>query len=71
MNAPDAADRFAEAELLILPNGTLLVHNLTPAAAAVLLALNPTDSAMLQRATSLGRSAQATAARETAPDPCP
>lgn len=55
MNMPDAPDHFAEAELLILPNGTLLVHNLTPAAAAVLAELNPADSAMLQRVMSASR----------------
>ena len=37
-------------ELLILPDGTILVHNLTPVVAAVLAELNPDDHAMKQRA---------------------
>lgn len=37
-------------ELLILPDGTVLVHNLTPAFAALLSELNPADERMSSRA---------------------
>jgi len=36
-------------ELLILPDGRILVHNLTPAFAALLSALNPADEQIRQR----------------------
>ncbi|MBI3848886.1 MAG: hypothetical protein HY298_01145 [Verrucomicrobia bacterium] len=36
-------------ELLIMPDGKVLAHNLTPAMAAVLSELNPTDEAIKQR----------------------
>jgi len=38
-------------ELLILPDGRVLVHNLTPAMAALLHALDPQDRSMIDRAT--------------------
>jgi len=38
-------------ELLLLPDGQILVHNLTPAMAAVLAEINPADAAMRERAT--------------------
>jgi hypothetical protein len=41
-------------DLLILSEGTILAHNLTPAMAGILGVLNPQDEAMQQRA---GRSA--------------
>ena len=37
-------------EILILPDGNILAHNLTPAMARVLAVLNPADAAMSQRA---------------------
>jgi hypothetical protein len=37
-------------EFLILPNGRILAHNLTPALARVLAGLNPHDPAMRRRA---------------------
>ncbi len=38
------------AELMILPDGRILAHNLTPELAAVLARLDPTDAAMNRRA---------------------
>jgi len=38
-------------DLLILPDGRILVHNLTPAMAALLHALDPRDRSMTTRAT--------------------
>ena len=37
-------------EVLLLPNGQILVHNLTPAMAALLSEFNPTDLPMRLRA---------------------
>jgi hypothetical protein len=37
-------------ELLILPDGRILVHNLTPAMAALLHELDPRDRGMINRA---------------------
>ncbi len=37
-------------ELLILGDGTIFAHNLTPAMAALLAELNPDDAAMRRRA---------------------
>lgn len=37
-------------ELLLLPDGRILVHNLTPAMAALLQHLDPEDRRMLRRA---------------------
>ena len=37
-------------ELLVLPDGRILVHNLTPAFAALLNGLNPADDAIKLRA---------------------
>lgn len=37
-------------ELLLLPDGRILVHNLTPAMAALLHALDPQDRGMNHRA---------------------
>jgi hypothetical protein len=37
-------------EILILPDGKILAHNLTPAMAGVLTGLNPADQAMDRRA---------------------
>ncbi len=38
-------------ELLILPDGRILVHNLTPAMAALLHELDPAGQTMIDRAT--------------------
>jgi hypothetical protein len=37
-------------EILVLPNGQILAHNLTPNMAAVLASLNPSDETMAKRA---------------------
>ena len=37
-------------EFLILPDGKILAHNITPAVAKVLSELNPEDAAMRRRA---------------------
>jgi len=37
-------------ELLVLPDGRILVHNLTPAMAALLQQLDPGDRRMISRA---------------------
>lgn len=37
-------------EMLILPDGRILAHNITPEMAQVLAELNPTDEAMNRRA---------------------
>jgi len=56
MNTPaatDSADLPAGApvcELLILSDGTVLAHNLTPAMASILQALNPADETLKRRA---------------------
>jgi hypothetical protein len=46
MKAKEVSSRC---ELFILPDGTILGHNLTPAMAAILSKLNPADRAMQQR----------------------
>lgn len=38
-------------ELMVLPDGTILSHNLNPAMAALLAVLNPADASMSQRGT--------------------
>jgi hypothetical protein len=40
----------AQSELLILPDGRILAHGLTPAVARLLARLNPRDRAMRRRA---------------------
>jgi len=52
-------------ELLVLPDGQLLVHNLTPALAAVLAELNPADEAMQERAAKTSRSKSRIRSRKT------
>ena len=49
-----ATNPEASTELLILPDGRILVHNLTPVMAALLAELNPADEPMRERAS--GRS---------------
>jgi hypothetical protein len=41
---------LGSSELLILPDGRILAHNITPVMARVLTELNPTDEAMNRRA---------------------
>ena len=43
-------DRQSSGELLILPDGRVLAHNITPALARVLAELDPADAAMRERA---------------------
>jgi hypothetical protein len=40
----------SHSELLVLPDGNILAHNITPALASVLSELNPADEPMRQRA---------------------
>jgi hypothetical protein len=40
-------------EVLLMPDGTVLAHNLTPAMAAVLHELNPADETIRQRVVTL------------------
>lgn len=42
----------AVSEILILPDGRIFAHNITPVIADVLAELNPADEAMSRRATS-------------------
>ena len=44
MNSPELMS-----EVLIMPDGRIYVHNLTPALAAVLSELNPDDASFRQR----------------------
>ena len=60
MTAPKST-AAATTELLLLPNGQVLVHNLTPTLAALLAELNPADPWMRERA---GASAAASNAVE-------
>jgi hypothetical protein len=41
---------LGSSELLILPDGRILAHNITPAMARVLAELNPADEVMNRRA---------------------
>jgi hypothetical protein len=43
----------SSAEILILPDGRILAHNITPAVAAVLAELDPADEPMRLRAAAL------------------
>jgi hypothetical protein len=43
----------ATSEVLVLPDGQILVHNLTPGMAELLAALNPADPTMRDRAQAL------------------
>lgn len=55
------------AELLILPDGRILAHNITPAMAALLAELAPDDPDMRRRADALSTPPSATASRSQAP----
>ena len=48
MNVPGKT--IVESELLLMPDGRLMIHNLTPALAQLLHELVPEDSAMRSRA---------------------
>ena len=48
-SASACASQSLSTELLILPDGRILVHNLTPTFAALLSALNPADEQIRQR----------------------
>jgi hypothetical protein len=52
---PDFGGRagIATSELLLLPDGRLLVHNLTPSMARWLAELNPSDPQLAPRAVSM------------------
>ena len=56
------------AEILVLPDGRILVHNLTPAVAALLAELAPHDPDMRRRAASASPSRPAPCS--TLPAPC-
>ncbi len=43
------------AEFLVLPDGKILAHNITPAVAAILSELDPENEPMRQRATQTAR----------------
>ena len=43
-------DRQSSCEVLILPDGRILAHNITPALAQLLADLDPTDAVMRRRA---------------------
>jgi len=43
-------DECQETEMLILPDGTIFAHNITPVIAGILAQLNPSDLAMRRRA---------------------
>jgi hypothetical protein len=43
-------DQQSSGEILILPDGRILAHNITPALARLLSELDPTDAAMRARA---------------------
>ena len=50
VSAPENGRTPASADILILSDGRIFVHNLTPALAAVLLELNPQDELAMARA---------------------
>ena len=49
------SDRDAATDLLILSDGTIFVHNLTPAMAAILSEINPHDPSIQPRALAMPR----------------
>jgi hypothetical protein len=52
-HAPARLDPDLSTELLVLPDGRILVHNLTPDFADLLNELNPADDAIKLRASEL------------------
>ncbi len=59
VKARTAEDLFCD--LLVLSDGTILAHNLTPAMAKALQALNPIDETMKQRASRSSKETSPTA----------
>lgn len=57
---PPITEMKGETELLLLPDGQILAHNITPAMAVVLAALNPADETMNKRAAKARKSKQTT-----------
>jgi len=51
--------RWVTSDFLILSDGTVLAHNLTPAMAAILKRVNPRDADMEKRAAVLSKPARA------------
>ncbi|HYV28186.1 MAG TPA: hypothetical protein VFA77_11670 [Candidatus Eisenbacteria bacterium] len=49
IQSPVRIERSLTSELLILPDGRILVHNLTPPMATLLLTLNPDDEVIGSR----------------------
>lgn len=74
-NSPRSRTPLAlSAEVLILPDGQVLAHNLTPAFAVVLHALNPHDPQMSPRfgaATAARRQSEPAQAQHKLPRPRP
>lgn len=46
-------DAQSSGEILLLPDGRILAHNITPALARLLAELDPTNAAMTERARSI------------------
>jgi hypothetical protein len=63
-------DRQSSGELLILPDGRVLAHNITPALAEILAALDPADENMRRRA-GLNQPAAAPAPTHLSEQPLP
>ena len=63
-------DRQSSGELLILPDGRILAHNITPALARLLAEIDPTDAAMRERAGPIPL-ATGQNPRQTIPTPAP
>jgi hypothetical protein len=61
--------RWVTSDFLILSDGTVLAHNLTPAMAAILKRVNPRDAGMRKRASVLSKPAARAAKRGANPKP--
>jgi len=61
--------RWVTSDFLILSDGTVLAHNLTPAMAAILKRVNPRDVNMRKRAAVSSRHAARAAKRGANPSP--
>lgn len=66
--AATIADEQRSGELLILPDGRVLVHNLTPELARLLSDLDPADAAMRERAGAADPAAAPSAPPPVSPD---
>lgn len=60
---------WVTSDFLILSDGTVLAHNLTPAMAAILKRVNPRDANMCKRAAVLSRPTAKAAKRGPNPSP--